>query len=423
MIDSKWRNNELYNLINSQIDDKELVDNIFNCILPHMLEQYGENGVTIRNLLLVMPSKLYKYCITGSMSYYTDVVHIICAYKVMNSCETGFPLKRYEDLFNTNIKYENALAQKRLVREQHRVLALKKQLDKKKRKQVLIKNEDFDKTKLITIDNIINHIKQQYGDVEFLEPNQISIFAKDLHNYRVGSLVYNNPFRIKSIGDMSIYWVGMCDCGNFRVAQGGRINDYQSCSKCAQPEHIYIGEKHGHLECIDQQYLLNGKHNSSLKLKCKCDCGSTIIISPVEFNDRKQNCGKKCKYSIERRNEINKEQGAHFKPMFFNDTNVGKLGRTNSNSNSSTGYLGVTFVQSTGKYLAYITFQHKQEMLGTYNTPEEAYKVRLAAQNMLHTQFLHELDENEFVQHNKFLVRLLDKVKNAVQNNIENMPK
>ena len=109
--------------------------------------------------------------------------------------------------------------------------------------------------------------------------------------------------------------------------------------------------------------------------------------------------------------------------MFFNDTNVGKLGRTDSNSNSSTGYLGVTFVQSTGKYLAYITFQHKQEMLGTYNTPEEAYKVRLAAQNMLHTQFLQELDENEFVQHNKFLVRLLDKVKNAVQNNIENMPK
>ena len=37
MIDIKWKNNELYNLINSQIDDKELVDNIFNCILPQFI--------------------------------------------------------------------------------------------------------------------------------------------------------------------------------------------------------------------------------------------------------------------------------------------------------------------------------------------------------------------------------------------------
>ena len=62
-------------------------------------------------------------------------------------------------------------------------------------------------------------------------------------------------------------------------------------------------------------------------------------------------------------------------------------------------------------------------MLGTYKTPEEAYKVRLAAQNMLHAQFLQELDENDFVKNNKYLLRWLNKVKKAVQDNIADMPK
>lgn len=423
MIDKKWENNELYKYIKSHIEDLDKVDNIFNCLLPNMIKDFGEDNISMNKVIFIMPGKLYQYSIYDGVSYYPDIVQLICIYKVENACDDGFPMKKYEDLFNLNVQYSNAVSQKRLVREQHKALRIQKKLKSEQFRKSETRNEDYDEDLKINLDNIKKYLIKQYKDITFLKPNEISTNAKDLHNYRIGSLVYNNPFRINSIKDESIYWIGLCDCGNYRVTQGGRINDYNCCERCSKPEHIYIGERYGHLECIDQQYLLHGKHSTTLKLKCKCDCGSVIILSPGDFNPIRVNCGRKCKYSIERRIEINKENGNHFNPMFYKDTNVGKLGRKSVNSNNSSGYLGVTFIESTGRYLAYITFQKKTEMLGTYKTPEEAYKVRLAAQNMLHAQFLQELDENDFVKNNKYLLRLLNKVKNAVQDNIADMPK
>ena len=407
-----FKNNELYQLIVSYIDDQNKVDIIFNCIKTYLIETYGSNGVTIKNLLLIQPSILYKTTINDITSYYKDVVNIIFMYKAQTGIDTGFRIKTYEDVYSTNITYENAIQQKHLVKEQHRVIAEKKKLDKKRKQTPVIKNEDFDKDLLITKQNIINYIQKQY-DITFLHKKDLTTFAKDLYNYRYGSLVYDTPFAINNIKDASIYWIGMCDCGNYRITQAGRVHDYKSCSKCMTREHIYIGERYGNLECIDQRYVLSGKHSSKLLLKCKCDCGSIIVVNPAKFYES-HNCGGKCKFTIQRNKELGKENTKNIKNIFFNKTNVGKIGRTSSNANSSTGYLGVTFLPNTGKYLAYITFQHKTEQLGTYATPELAYQVRLSAQNMLHMKFLTELDEDEFIQNNKHLVKLLNKVKKSL---------
>lgn len=418
MIDSNWNNNELYQLLSSYVETQEKADEMFNCILPYMIEHYGIDKVTIQNLLFIMPSNLYKNTIKDTVSYYKDFVNVIFMYKAQTGNDSGFRIKVYEDIYNTNVTYENAVAQKRLVKEQHKIAAMKKKLEKKKKKIAKIKKEDYDEKLIITRQNIINYIQKQY-DITFLSEKDIlsSFAAKNLYNYRYGSLVYNDPFVINDIKDQSVYWIGMCDCGNFRITQAGRIKDYKSCSKCMTPEHIYVGERSGHLECIDQRYVLNGKHSLKLQIKCKCDCGSEIILNPKELY-QKVNCGKTCAYYIQRKQEIGESNGKHFKPIFFKDTNIGKIGRKSSNANSSTGYLGVTFIPQTGKYMAYITFQHKTEQLGQYSSAEMAYKVRMSAQNMLHKKFLTELDEDEFIQNNKHLLKLLNKIKKSLQQNL-----
>lgn len=53
--------------------------------------------------------------------------------------------------------------------------------------------------------------------------------------------------------------------------------------------------------------------------------------------------------------------------------------------NSTSGYMGVTFVRSTGKYQAYIKRAGKQLHLGCFPTPELAHAAYLAAKKELHT--------------------------------------
>lgn len=419
MINTIWKDNELYNLLLSNIDDIEKAQEMFNCILPYLLNKYEKDKITINSLLIVMPEDLYDCMKTVNKSYYMDLVSIICMYKLQTNCDIGFTMKRYEDAYNKKLQFEKILEQKQQMKEQRKQSAKERKLAKR---QPVVLNEDFDKKLLINEKNIINYIKTTHNNVKFLKESDLSKMAKNLYNYRYGKLIYNHPFINNDIKDMSVYWIGMCDCGNYRVTQAGRIKDYTSCGRCDEPEHIYIGEKYGHLTCIDQKYVLAGKHSLKLQLKCKCDCGSVIILNPLEFsNDTKHYCNKKCKYAIKHRSEIGNQNGKNIKSVFYKNTNVGKLGRISSNSNSSTGYLGVTFLPKLGKYMAYITFQHKPEVLGYYDKPETAYKVRVEAQNMLHKQFLGELDENDFVHDNIYLQKLLNKVKKAVRDNTKYM--
>lgn len=409
-----YNTNELYNTILKYIEDEDKAKNMFSCIMPYMLGKFGEEGVDSKHLSMIMPLDLYKNSIFNNESYFKDFTYIIMRYKIDTESDIGFPMKRYEDLFNTNQKYENALKQKRIAREQAQIRAVNKKLKKKKTKTAIIKEEDFDKDLIPTKENIIKRLQEKY-DITLVKENQIkSGFHNDLTNKRVGKLVYNTPFRINSIKDPSIYWIGTCDCGNFRIVQGGRVNDYQCCSACENSNENLVGNRFGHLEVIEQKYLLSGKHSLTVYYKCKCDCGSTIIVQPRDLYNR-TNCGKQCKYAIEARQELAQQNRSHLLRLFEKQTNVTKLGKTTSNANSSTGYLGVTLIPSTGKYMAYITFQRKTELLGTYPTPEKAYAVRLSAQNILHKEFLKDLENDTFIQKNKYLKRFLNKVKKSLE--------
>lgn len=406
--------NELYNTILKYIEDEDRAKDMFSCIMPYMLEKFGEDGVDTDHLIMIMPIDLYKNSIFNNESYFKDFTYVIMRYKIDMNTQKGFQLKRYEDLFNTNQKYENALKQRRVTREQAQVRAVNKKNKKKKNQTPLIKKEDFDESLIPTEENLLRHLQEKY-DITFVEKSQIGKgYAKDLLNKKFGKLTYDTPFRINSIKDPSIYWIGHCDCGGLQVVKAGRINEHNCCSMCGREEKNYVGQKIGHLDVIERKYLLSGKCNIKAYYKCKCDCGSVIILQSQDLLNKK-NCGIQCKYAIEARQELAIQNRSHLLNLFEKETNVTKLGRTASNANSSTGYLGVTLVPATGKYMAYIAFQKKTELLGTYTTPEQAYAVRLSAQNILHKEFLKDLENDMFIQKNKYLKRFLNKVKKSLE--------
>jgi hypothetical protein len=411
-----WTENELYKCIDNYIEDKEQAAYIFEKVASYLMSNFGEDSVTIKNFLCIMPETLYKETTNTYKSIYQDIMYIVLRYKAETGTTTGFPMKRYESVYNKNKAREEMLLKKQQARyeQQH------KEKVKQRRKQAKQVYQDFDETKLITLDNILNNIKSK-ADIELIT-NYDNIYVKQHINERNGKLLVTTPYRDKSIKDGSIYWICLCDCGGFIVLRSNRLKDFTSCGHCDGNDHNYIGEKVGHLTCIDQKGLVGIKHTMCIKLKLKCDCGSEIIVTPKEFESGvRQYCNKQCKYGIAHREDVFKDNGDNFRPIFFKGTNVGKIGRKETNSNSTTGYLGVSYSANSDTYLAYITFQGKRENLGYYKTPELAYKVRMSAQNILHTEFLNELDDDEFIHNNKHLAKLLNKVKVNLQTNIQEM--
>ena len=64
-------------------------------------------------------------------------------------------------------------------------------------------------------------------------------------------------------------------------------------------------------------------------------------------------------------------------------------------SSGSSGYRGVSFKKSTGKYTAQITFQRKKYHLGVFDSPEEAHKAYLRAKDELHLKYIAMLAKNK----------------------------
>lgn len=63
------------------------------------------------------------------------------------------------------------------------------------------------------------------------------------------------------------------------------------------------------------------------------------------------------------------------------------------NSNSTSGYKGVSYDTRSNKWCAYIRLEHKRIHLGCHNTPEEADKVVRAAREELHGSFANHGDQ------------------------------
>jgi len=137
--------------------------------------------------------------------------------------------------------------------------------------------------------------------------------------------------------------------------------------------------------------LLESKKTHRIWL-CKCDCGNETTASTGKLtSNSKKSCG-----CLELKNRLTATDYDRADNLVEN-TNIsviqGLLSNNKLRRNNTTGVTGVSFAR--GKYWASIGFQGKQYWLGSFETLEEATKVRRNAELEYFGKFLDNYyDEN-----------------------------
>mgnify|MGYP000911694280 CR=1 FL=1 len=204
---------------------------------------------------------------------------------------------------------------------------------------------------------------------------------RDLTGQRFGKLTALYPTQERRGG--SIVWTCRCDCGNLYEQTGRNLvrgfSSHCGCEKRRGNQGWYrdlTGQKFNRLTALYPTMERTG--SGSVVWHCRCDCGQEADISGTALVHGQQiSCG--C-----RTQEVGKELFGHL--HFIDDTCLEFLKRKQRCDNTS-GYTGV-YRMGNGRYRAHITFQKTRHYLGTYDTFEEARRVRQAAEVRYHQPFL-----------------------------------
>lgn len=154
----------------------------------------------------------------------------------------------------------------------------------------------------------------------------------------------------------------------------------------AKPDDL-IGKKFGNALVIGR--IASDKCGHT-KFHCKCLlCGKEFDCLGTNLKTGKQtSCGcvgkQNRKYGREKTKRESKELG----------TNIGKIKSDKPNKNNvSTGVRGVSYIKTTGMYVAYIGFQGKRYALKTSTDFEACVKARKTAEEKIYGDFLSWYDE------------------------------
>lgn len=108
--------------------------------------------------------------------------------------------------------------------------------------------------------------------------------------------------------------------------------------------------------------------------KCKCDCGNIVYyISSDLKSNRSCGCWRRSRARID---EILK------KMQYVENTSISLISRKTLNSNNTSGFNGVSFDKTRGKWKAYIKLQYKTIFLGRFDTFEKAVQARSEAEEL-----------------------------------------
>ncbi len=144
----------------------------------------------------------------------------------------------------------------------------------------------------------------------------------------------------------------------------------------------YTGYQVGRLTAI--RYVGKAKDGHHSAWECKCACGNTVVLSSSKLKSRtifscgclrKELARGKTPYANERRGEID-------------GTVLAMLKGEQPYLSNSTGYRGVSYNKSLGKYTAQICFKRKKYHLGVFADPEQAHQAYLLAKEEIHLAFL-----------------------------------
>ncbi|MEB6549051.1 hypothetical protein MXL46_08075 [Heyndrickxia sporothermodurans] len=188
-----------------------------------------------------------------------------------------------------------------------------------------------------------------------------------------------------------------CKCGNETIVYMSalRKKTTQSCG-CIQREKAsqsnlkdLTNKTFGMLTAIER---VNTKSKSRKAIwKCLCECGNfTNVESDKLLNKTTKSCG--CL-----REKIGNDLQEYNKDKLVTDGVFTPILKSKVRVDSSTGIKGVVPVKrkNTIKYQATISIKKKAIYLGTYDTIEEAAKVRKKAEKEYHEPYIKALEEKQ----------------------------
>lgn len=191
------------------------------------------------------------------------------------------------------------------------------------------------------------------------------------------------------------YWVCKCECGKTLSIRSDRLKsgNTKSCG-CLNNENIHrkkrnfvdiSGKRYGELEVLD--YAGSNKYGSLWN--CKCHLCGQIKEIPAMWLKRYTSCGCRedtnRKKNIESLHDLVEESGSN--PLILRQ-------KPNAN-NVTTGIRGVSYIKSTGKYVAYITYQKKRYTLKRSTDLQKCIKARKEAEKRVRSDFLEWYEENK----------------------------
>ncbi|MBQ8296854.1 MAG: hypothetical protein IJX77_03625 [Ruminococcus sp.] len=160
-----------------------------------------------------------------------------------------------------------------------------------------------------------------------------------------------------------VYWICRCDCGREVSVRAYNLTSgsTKSCG-CLNNELIHkkqrnsidlIGHRYGDLEVLE--YVDSDR--SGTRWRCKCHrCGRTTTVTAAWLKDYKS-CGCAATDAGRKNVQTYKEAVAQ------TGTNPERWLSDKPNANNKTGIKGVCYLERTGTYVAYITFQGERKTL------------------------------------------------------------
>ncbi|WP_294468634.1 hypothetical protein [uncultured Anaerofustis sp.] len=193
----------------------------------------------------------------------------------------------------------------------------------------------------------------------------------------IEKVIITDPYR-------KTLWKCECECGNTILKSGQYLLNSKNPNCGCVPSYpipddvlAMAGKTYGELTVL---YVKKEEKKRPMAV-CECSCGKIFETKAYTLkNGRTKSCGHE--------NLKNLEKGYKIQEIArVSNTNITSIIDRKKNKNNSTGYKGVSTLES-GKFRAYIYFQRKQYHLGSFENLEDAVKARKKAEENLYGNFL-----------------------------------
>ncbi len=180
----------------------------------------------------------------------------------------------------------------------------------------------------------------------------------------------------KEVNNSSLLQGKSKSCGHLMVDEN-RKRAY------ARSDEKLIGKTFGELTVLKRV-----NDNGNAKYLCRCSCGKEVVlVGAALLAGQQKTCGHVHDKGYERFSEIKDLGTKELESKRVEGTSLYAIS-TKKPKNNKSGYKGVSYMPSKGKFRAYIGLRGKQKHLGMFDTAEEAYQARLEAEEKYYKPIL-----------------------------------